>query len=73
RCFVFLYAELGNLDLAFEWLERAYESHDTGLLALRVMPLYEGLRSDPRYQQMLRRLGIPRTIGSSVECVRGAQ
>ena len=73
RCFVFLYAELGNLDLAFEWLERAYESHDTGLLALRVMPLYEGLRSDPRYQQMLHRLGIPRRIGSSVECIRGAQ
>ncbi len=60
RCFAFLYAELGNLDLAFEWLERAYEAHDTGLMSLRVMPLYERLRGDPRYKQMLRRLGIPR-------------
>ncbi|HYL85377.1 MAG TPA: winged helix-turn-helix domain-containing protein, partial [Candidatus Angelobacter sp.] len=68
RCFVFLYAELGKLDVAFEWLERAYESRDTGLMALRVMPLYERLRADPRYKQMLRRLGIPRQI-ASVESV----
>jgi tetratricopeptide (TPR) repeat protein len=64
RCFVFLYAELGKTDLAFEWLERAYEAHDSGLLALRVMPLYDRLRPDPRYQQMLRKLGIPRAVAT---------
>ena len=69
RCFVYLYAELGKLDLAFEWLERAYEAHDAGLLALRVMPLYERLRSDPRFERILRRIGIPCTVKSSVESV----
>jgi TolB-like protein len=69
RCFVFLYAALGKRDLAFEWLERAYEAHDPGLLMLRVMPLFEPLHADPRYQQMLSRLGIPRQIAPSVECV----
>lgn len=72
RCLVFLYAELGKLDLAFEWLERAYEARDTGLLALRVMPLYERLRSDPRYKRMLRRLGIPRQV-ASVETVHAGR
>ena len=72
RCLVYLYAELGNPDLAFEWLERAYEAHDAGLLALRVMPLYEPLRSDPRFERMLRRIGIPRNVASSVERVHAA-
>jgi TolB-like protein len=62
RCFVYLYTALGKRDLAFDWLERAYEAHDAGLLALLVMPLYDPLRSDPRFQQMLHRLGIPRAL-----------
>ncbi len=68
RCFVFLYAALGKRDLAFEWLQRAYDARDPGLLMMRVMPLFEPLHSDPRYQQMLRRLGIPRQVPLSVEC-----
>jgi tetratricopeptide (TPR) repeat protein len=65
RCFVYLYAALGKQDLAFEWLERAYASHDAGLLMLRVMPLYDRLRSDPRLERVLRRIGIPRSVASS--------
>jgi tetratricopeptide (TPR) repeat protein len=72
RCLVFLYAALGNRDLALEWLERAYVAHDPGLLMMRVMPLFEPLRSDPRFKRMLRQIGIPRNVGSSVECVRRA-
>lgn len=60
RCFVYLYAAIGNKDRAFEWMERAYEARDSGLFWLRVMPLYDPLRSDPRFGEMLRRLGIPR-------------
>jgi tetratricopeptide (TPR) repeat protein len=67
RCFVYLYAALAKRDLAFEWLERAYEEHDAGLLMLRVMPLYDPLRSDPRFAQILRRIGIPRNVASSME------
>ena len=58
RCFVFLYAALGEQDRAFEWLEKAYETHDTGLFWLRVMPLYDPLRSSPRFNEMLRRVGL---------------
>jgi TolB-like protein/Tfp pilus assembly protein PilF len=60
RCFVFLYGAIGELDRAFEWLAKAYEARDTGLFWLRVMPLYDPLRLDPRFDEMLRRLGLPR-------------
>lgn len=61
RCFVYLYGATGELDHAFEWLQEAYESRDSGLFFLRVLPLYDPLRSDPRFDEILRRIGIPRT------------
>lgn len=60
RCLVYLYGALEEKDRAFEWMEKAYEAHDSGLFFLRVMPLYDPLSSDYRFGQMLRRLGIPR-------------
>jgi tetratricopeptide (TPR) repeat protein len=60
RCFVIVHAAIGEPDQAFYWLDRAYEAHDPYLFFLRVMPLYDPLRSDPRFDEMLRRLGIPR-------------
>ena len=60
RCFVIVYAAIGEGGRAFNWLDRAYDAHDPSLFFLRVMPLYDSLRSDPRFDQMLRRLGIPR-------------
>jgi TolB-like protein/Flp pilus assembly protein TadD len=60
RCFVVLYGELGERDRAFEWMEKAYEARDSGLFFLRVIPLYDPLRSDPRFDEILRRIGIPR-------------
>jgi len=60
RCFVYLYGELGERDQAFEWMERAYEAHDSGLFFLRVPPLHDSLRSDPRFDEIMRRIGIPR-------------
>lgn len=58
RCFVFLYAATGDPDQALQWLEKAYEVRDTGLFWLRVMPLYDPLRSTPRFNEMLRRVGL---------------
>jgi tetratricopeptide (TPR) repeat protein len=60
RCFVLVYAAIGERDRAFYWLDRAFEANDPFLFFLRVMPLYDPLRSDPRFDQILRRLGIPR-------------
>jgi tetratricopeptide (TPR) repeat protein len=48
----------GNYDLAMDWLEKAYEEHDPNLPYLGV-PYYDPLRSYPRFQELLRRIGLP--------------
>jgi hypothetical protein len=54
-----IHAGLGEKDQAFEWLERAYEERDKGLLFLRIDPPLDPLRSDPRFQDLLRRMNFP--------------
>jgi len=54
-----IYAGLGEKDQAFEWLEEAYEAHDTGMCFLKVDPPLDPLRSDPRFQDLLRRMNFP--------------
>ena len=55
------YAQAGELDLAFEWLERAFSQRTPQLLHVTMDPRYESLRSDPRYEELLRRIGFPTT------------
>lgn len=54
-----LYAVRGEKDKAFEWLETAFNQHDGGTLSLLVDPLLRDLRGDPRYKQLLAKLGMP--------------
>ena len=55
-----LYGALGELDEAFAWLEKAYEERDPELTYIKVPARrFEPLRHDPRYQDMLRRMGLP--------------
>src|SRR4029453_17387378 len=54
-----VYAVRGEKDKAFEWLQIAFDQHDTGTLALLVDPLLRGLRDDPRYKSFLAKLGLP--------------
>ena len=53
-----LFTELGEKDRAFAQLQRAYEFREPGLLFLKVAPWAEPLRPDPRYGQLLERLGL---------------
>lgn len=50
---------LGDTDKAFAWLDKAYAEHSFELRALKVDPIYDPLRSDPRYQDLLRRMNFP--------------
>lgn len=47
-------------DRAFAWLERAYEERSNRLAYLRVEPLFASLRPDPRFDDLLTRIGLPR-------------
>lgn len=57
RSFVFAYLQLGDKDRAFEWLEKAYQERSELLLYLKVDPRFDPLRSDPRFDNLLRRVG----------------
>jgi tetratricopeptide (TPR) repeat protein len=53
------YARLGERDRAFEWLERAYAQRSPRLPHVREMVEFDNLRSDPRFNALLRRIGLP--------------
>jgi len=54
-----VYAVRGEKDKAFEWLQISFDNHDTGSLSLLIDPLLRGLRDDPRYKDLLAKLGLP--------------
>jgi TolB-like protein/Tfp pilus assembly protein PilF len=53
-----IYTGLGEKDLALEWLEKAYEERAVRLLELPD-PAFDTLRSDPRFQDLVKRIGLP--------------
>jgi non-specific serine/threonine protein kinase len=57
--FAQIYAGLGEKDQAFEWLERAYEERGHWLTYLKIEPMLDSLRSDSRFQELVRRVGLP--------------
>ncbi len=50
---------LGETDTAFEWLERAYRGRACRLIFIKRDPRFDSLRSDPRFQGLLRRMNFP--------------
>ncbi len=54
-----LYAQMREIDTAFKWLDKAYQEHEVEMYWLKVEPPFEPLRSDPRWQEMLDKVGFP--------------
>ena len=54
-----IYIGLDDKDRAIEWLGKAYEERSTDLVWLRVEPGFDALRSEPRFQDLLRRMNFP--------------
>ncbi len=52
-------AVVGETEEAMTWLERAYEERDPVLIEAKVSPYLDPLRSDPRFDDLLRRIGFP--------------
>jgi hypothetical protein len=49
---------MGEKDKTLTWLEIAYGEHDSGLVSLAVDPLFDNVRSEPRFRDLLRRLKL---------------
>ena len=56
-----LYAGLNDPVRALDWLEKAYEERSGGLLQVRADPMFDPIRSEPRFENLVRRLGLPPT------------
>lgn len=54
-----VYTALGDKDAAFNWLDKAVKDHSTWLVYSKWEPRLDPLRSDPRFQDLLRRIGLP--------------
>ena len=55
-----IYLALDNNEQAFQLLEEAYAEHSFHLVNLNVSPQFESIRSDPRFQDLLQRVGLSR-------------
>jgi serine/threonine-protein kinase len=53
-----VYAAMGEKDKAFEWLEKGYEDRAWWMLFMKIDPRFDKLRSDPRFDNLMRRVGL---------------
>jgi hypothetical protein len=54
----FIHFVLEEIDEGFRWLEKAYEERDTSLTQLKVNPIFDNVRSDARYKNLLKKMGL---------------
>ena len=54
-----VFAYRGEIDRAFEWLDRAYTLHDGGMADIKGDPLLKNLERDPRYSAFLKKMRLP--------------
>ena len=53
-----IYAGLGEADRAFEWLEKARLHRSSPMMFINIEPFFDDLRPDPRFQDLLERMGL---------------
>ncbi len=53
-----VYVELAEYNMAFEWLEKSYKRHEESLCSLKIDPKMDPLRSDPRFDVLLKKIGL---------------
>ena len=53
-----VYVALGDKEEAFRWLEQAFDEHSAPMFYLACHPIFRALRSDPRFADLLRRMGV---------------
>ena len=54
-----LYTRAGMKDEAFKWFEKAYEAHDPNMPYLNCDPIFDVLRGDPRFRDLIKKIGLP--------------
>jgi tetratricopeptide (TPR) repeat protein len=54
-----MYADLGDKEQAFQWLNTALQEHSEGVMGLKTDFLLDSLRSDPRFAELVRKVGLP--------------
>ena len=57
--FAGIHIGLGENDLALEYLEKSYQEHSHWLIYLHIDPSMDSLRGDPRFQDLVQRVGLP--------------
>jgi tetratricopeptide (TPR) repeat protein len=63
-CFALIHLGLGEKEQALDWLETGARGRETSLAGLKVHPAYDNLRGEPRFQALLRKLGMAGTAVS---------
>jgi len=53
------YAQFGDKEHAFQWLNTAFQEHDYGLINLKTEAFFDSIRSDPRFAELVRKVGLP--------------
>ncbi|HJZ68228.1 MAG TPA: hypothetical protein VKF81_08920, partial [Blastocatellia bacterium] len=57
--FASLYGALGESDQAFAWFDKAFDERDNLMVLLKVEPMFDPFRPDPRFTDLIKRLGLP--------------
>jgi serine/threonine protein kinase/Tfp pilus assembly protein PilF len=57
-----IYIGLGEIDKSFQWFEKAYEERDGNMIYFTVPPIFDPVRADPRYKQLLIKMGLENLV-----------